>query len=292
MSTYQNLGNIVINSTHADKFLKNSFTYKFPVEQFYDDTYEIGISKANVYNCIYNISTEYNNNTFTIKWIDGVEKTFTIRDGYYSISDLNQYINECLISENWYTLSSPTASTTTTYIYLNADLTGYKSFFVISPLPSQSTVSGSTIEPPTGANWSFPNVDNQSPTITLSAGLGERLGFTNSNLTITNLTNISQTIFSDQVPEISVVNTYVICCSLINNSNFSNAPESFFSMSLGSTSFGNQVSTDYGGNILYYNIKNGRYNQFRIYILDQNLNQINLIDKEVLFQLTIRKKII
>ena len=273
---------IIVNSANFVTGSQNTFKYTFPNEQHFVAGDQISLVKASIYNCVFNISTDQKNNTFSIKWIDGITANFTIRDGYYSLSDLNYYIANCMVSKNWYTSSSSTASTTTVYIYLSADSTGYGSTLTFSPLPTTTNVG--TIVKPSGATWSFPTVAI-CPSLLLCTELQILCGFTSNSTTLPSITSGSSpiTVYSNATPIVSPIDSYLLTCSLIDNSAMTIHPNVFFSIPLGGTAFGDQIQVQNSFPI-FNTVRSGRYTSFTIQILDQNYNPINLLDKEVVFQ--------
>lgn len=278
---------IILNSSNVVKGSPNAFKYKFPKQQRFEQGDEITLVKCSIYNCVFNISASRGNNTFSIKWIDGVNANFIIPDGYYAISDINYFIANCMVNKNWYTMSSPTASTTTIYIYLTADTTGYGSTFTFSPLPIVGSIG--TIVKPSGATWDFP-ATSICPSITLCSGLQTLLGFTaNPTLPYSLTVNAPQTIFSNSTPIVSPIDTYILTCSLIDNADLSPHPNAFFSIPLGATAFGEQIQVQ-NTFAVFNNIFAGSYDSFNVEVLDQNYEPVNLIDKEVVFQFMFRFK--
>jgi hypothetical protein len=56
-----------------------------------DDVSHVSIVSCSIYNNTFNISSSYGNNTITISWL-GTNYAYTFPDGYYSVSDLNSYV--------------------------------------------------------------------------------------------------------------------------------------------------------------------------------------------------------
>ena len=58
----------------------------------------------------YHITTALGNNTFIYQWLDGVDYTVTIVDGYYDLDDLNQQFKLTMINNKHYLVLSNTMS--------------------------------------------------------------------------------------------------------------------------------------------------------------------------------------
>ncbi len=280
---------IILNSTNYVSGSGNRFEYQFPTQMQFIDA-EIALVKCNIYNCVYNISSDIGNNTFSIKWIDGSEYNFTIRDGYYSISDLNYFIQNAQITSNLYT-NTTGSSSVTVYINLDIDSTGYGSVCTTSVLPTASQALASSITKPTNAQWNFSS-SSKCPQIKFNALLSDLLGLTNySNQFIpsNNVTVDDISTFSNTAPNVSVIDTYLVGCSMINNS-LSQHPQVFHSIPLGASSFGEMIieNSPYP---IWNPIINGTYKSFYITFFDQAFKNINLLDKEITLQLLIKYKL-
>ncbi len=276
---------IIVNSSHFQSGSKNRFIYKFPVQQTFKPGDKMALVKCSIYNCMYNISKERGNNTFSVTWIDGVIYNFVIPDGYYSVSDLNYFISNALYINKLYTIPSPTSGSTdsyTSYIFLTTNDTAYGTTLVFIPLPTDAQASLSGITIPSGATWSFLS-SSKSPQMVLCSGLQILLGMTqNTILPLNPNISIDEVINSISTPIISPVDTYILTCSLFDNV-LSDHPNAFHSVSLGGFAFGEQIQDNVISPI-YNDIKSGTYDNFKIEIFDQSFNAINLIDKEAVFQ--------
>ena len=95
-----NTSNIVENSNNT------RFVYNFPSGGFTFKNDMIALLSLYQYFSIFNITSDYGNNTFSYIWFDGVEYTITIPDGYYEISDLNSYFQSIMIANTHYRTNS------------------------------------------------------------------------------------------------------------------------------------------------------------------------------------------
>jgi hypothetical protein len=75
----------------VDLVNNNAFEYKFPTSVKFDDC-EIAVAQASLYYSWYNISASLNNNSFNFTFPNQTQKTITIPDGQYQITDLNNYL--------------------------------------------------------------------------------------------------------------------------------------------------------------------------------------------------------
>jgi hypothetical protein len=275
---------IIVNSSHYETGSGNRFIYNFPIQQNFKQGDKMALVKCSIYNCVYNISKDRGNNTFSIKWINDVVYNYTIPDGYYSVSDLNYFISNAMYIDKLYTLPSPGTSSDsyTVYIFLTTNDTAYGTSFVFIPLPTDGSAVSSGITIPSGATWSFLST-SKCPQITLNSGLQTFLGMTqNTSLPFNPNISVDEVVNSISTPTVSPVDTYIFTCSLFDNP-LSEHPNAFHSVSLGGHSFGEQIQ-DSVSSPVYNEIKTGTYNNFKIEVFDQTYSPVKLLDKEAVFQ--------
>ncbi len=276
---------IIINSKNYVAGSGNRFRYNFNNEVQFKEGSKLALLRTTIYNCVYNISSQYNNNTFSIKWVDGSVYNATIKDGYYSLSDLNYFISNYCYSNNLITYDNTTTSDFTSYIYLSADAVSYGSVLVIDPVPSLTTAGASGVTKPTGASWSFQSVAKQ-PEITFCEGLKTLMGLTQQS-TYGAQSNITQNIYySASTPIVSTVDSYVITCNMVYNKLASSFGTVLHSIPLGGSSFGEQIDDTSGYGINYLDIIPNRYSYVELTLLDQNFQSIKLLDTEVNIMIT------
>ena len=83
----------------------NKFVYRFPNSVVFKDSY-IALSQASMYYSWFNISSTLQNNTFSITLSAGVFTTITLPDGQYEISDINAYIQQTMVENNFYMIDA------------------------------------------------------------------------------------------------------------------------------------------------------------------------------------------
>jgi hypothetical protein len=280
---------IIINSTNYVANSGNRFEFKFKNgEVILGQGSKIALLRTTIYNCVYNISSALGNNKFSIKWIDGSVYDSTIKDGYYSINDLNYFIANFLYSNHLYTTESDTATDFTAYIFLSADSIAYGSTLVIDPVPTASSASSSGIIKPPEATWSYPTTTAKQPEITFNSGLQKLLGFTQQS-TYGAQSNSSQSIFySASTPIVSTIDSYILVCNMIYNRLSTSYGNVLHSIPLGGSQFGEQVDDSASYGINYINVVPNRYASLIIEVLDQNFNPVKLLDTEVNIMLSIQ----
>lgn len=270
----------------------NVYRYYFPTPYQFKRGSQVGLQAINIFNSTYNISASIGNNTFSIVWpanfTDGsTSKTysFTIPDGYYAESDLNYYLQQCMISNNLYLTQTSTGSNVY-FLEIVANSVKYAVEINTYVLPNSSTFSSSGYSYPTGATWTVSS-SSLTPQLTICSGLQTWTGITTqSTFPSTTSTTTNQQFISNTYPVVNPVNAYVLTCNMVN-SNFTIPSNLFYQIPLIS-SWGELISLNYGGSqINYLDIVPAQYSYIEIVLLNQNYTNLQFVDKEILIILSI-----
>ena len=84
-------------------------------------TFEMAISQATIPYSWYKITSNYANNSFSFQWPTGVYTAFTIPDGFYTVSDLNAYIQQVCITNGWYLIDGTGSNVYYVNLSINAN---------------------------------------------------------------------------------------------------------------------------------------------------------------------------
>ena len=126
------------------------------------------------YFSIFNITSDYRNNTFSYTWFDGIEYTITIPDGYYEISDLNSYFQSIMIANTHFMTNS--AGQFIYFLEFVINTSRYAVQINSYPLDTTSqTLNNYSL--PAGATWVAPEVSTQAQLNINTTGFGEVLGY-------------------------------------------------------------------------------------------------------------------
>lgn len=112
---------------------------------------EVALSSLNVYNSIYNVTSTLNNNKISLYYQNGnpatgfAAYTFTIPDGLYQISDLNDWLQATLIANGLYSTISSVKTTFIKFVY-----SGISLHVVVTADP----MTGGTPATPSTPTWS------------------------------------------------------------------------------------------------------------------------------------------
>ena len=276
---------IIVNSTNVVAGTNNStFQYNFISGSFdVPANSEICISNMTIPYSFYNVNAAYYNNaSFQYNWkVAGVTTTTTITlpNGFYSVSDINNYLQGQMILAGQYLVDGN--GNNVYYISLQYNVPYYAVQLLCYAVPTSLPV-GFT-QP---ASWlGYPTPSANTPQfIVLANNFGALIGFTaGSYPPAPQTTNYS--VLSNITPNGSPVNSLIIQCSLVSN-NISMPSNIIDSMPITST---------FGTNINYQpsyekwvKLKKGKYQNMLITLLDQNLNRLISSDPNVLMTFMVK----
>jgi hypothetical protein len=147
-----------------------------------------------------------------------------------------------------------------------------------STLPSGFTAPSGFPYPPTAFRSPYIEILNNNFT--------KLIGLSTGNYGRDLSGNLSQ--LSNITPQAANVNSLIVKCSLVNNgvSNVSDIVDAF---AISNGKFGENLN--YNNNIeKWVRLSPGRYNNFIVTIVDQNLEDINILDNNLLINFLIRVK--
>lgn len=275
---------IVINSSDYVANSGNTFIYQLPQSFKSNSGDAVGVSCASIYNSTFNITSARGNNTITLIWNSAtpVTYTFVIPDGYYSASDINNFLQQQMILNNLYcTINGGTQNVYFAEIQVNS--VRYSISLNLYYLPTSANATTLGYSKPTGASWNFP-ASNQTPQITIGSEFGNLIGL-NSGTYPSAVSSSNVQFISTKSPVISPVDSYIMTCNLINNP-FSIPNNVFFTLPI-SASLGSLINFN-SSEIVYNDISPNTYSQIVIQLYDQLFNKLNLNDISFTLTLAIR----
>lgn len=277
---------LCLNSSNVVSGSNNTaYQYNFIGGNFRTDDCEICISQSTIPYAWYNISSSYGNNTFSLIFPTGATTqtiAVTLPSGYYSVSDLQQYIQQVCITNKFYLITSGGS-----YVYpffLSYSSTFYKVQIICATIPSAADMATLGYTQPAGA----PALPTATTGVQFVTGtLGTFLGFANATTLPAAATGATQNFLSTQTPVGSNVNSLIFRCTLVSNN--VTMPSDIMD--------GCAINTAFGTNIIYdpafekwVKMKSGTYSSLTFTIVDQNFNQIYSVDPNVAITLMIRQK--
>jgi hypothetical protein len=253
----------------------NIFRYRFNGRSIDFSKAKISLDSLSMYNQTFNITEEYKNNRWSLVFL-GTRYDFIIDDGYYSVEDLNYRMQYSMLSAKLY-VNTTNSNAPFYFVSVVTNSVKYSSNIALVPIFTSAQASGKyTI--PVDATWTWPS----SPVtvqLILSPGLGKTLGFV-QNLTIpqqVGSANILQN--SDVAPMLSVVDTYIVRCNLLNSS-VSAVGDIIAQVPLSGVEIGRQAVIQ-ATSFKALRINPGTYSEVVIRFCDANLNPLFIRDPSI-----------
>ena len=228
-----------------------------------------------MYNSFYNISqTQYQNTNITFTWFDGSVYNWTIPDGYYSLSDLNLWLQQQFILNKLYCVNSNN-SQNIYFVQFQTNSVLYKAQIDVYFMPSSANATLYGYSKPEGATWNFPSV-NTMVQITINDNLKVYFGTSQTTFgIITPAQNMNY--LSDVCPSISRVFSIYLGCNLIVSEY--NQIGNLFAQFPISSSYGNLIKVESQEALI--SIKEGIYSEISITLWDQENKALHFIDKDL-----------
>jgi len=284
---------LVLNSSNVSNTSTNtSFKYNFINGGFQIKDMEMCVSSITLPYSFYNVSSYYNNQTFSLIFPKGATTqtiSITLPEGFYTVPDINSYIQQICLDNGAYLIDS-----SGNYVYyqqLVYNSTYYSVQLLLYPVPTSlptgySYASAGTLYtsaanlPTTGYTPQF--------VLASSGSIATIIGFKAGTTYPSAQTTSNQSILSTLTPVGSTVNSIIMQCSLVSNPVI--VPSDILdSMPIHNTSFGSNITYDPSFE-KFISLSDGTFNNFTFSFRDQNLNEIYARDPNVSITLIIRKK--
>ena len=269
-----NTANIVENSNNT------KLVYNFPSGGYSFKNDMIALQSVYQYFSIFNITSDYDNNTFSYVWFDGVEYTITIPDGYYEISDLNSYFQSIMIANTHYMTNS--AGQFIYFLEFVVNTSRYAVQINSYPLDADiQTTNGYNL--PTGATWSVPTTSTLSQFKVNTSGFGEVLGYEIGSYPSTQVGSTTLSFLSSKAPQITPYSSILVSCNLVNNRAVipSNILSSYTPLG---TSIGSLFTFE-PNYLQFADVEDGQYTQLVLEFRDQLNRSIIIRDPNMLISL-------
>jgi hypothetical protein len=263
-----NNSNVVANSNNAQ------YRYNFIGGNFRTKNARICLSQATIPYAWFNVSPQWQNQQLIFRWPSlGIitNTTLDIPTGFYSTADLNNYLQQEMISLGAYLINA--SNQFVFYAAIVQNQTYYANQLIFTKIPTSAEAIAAGLTAPAGFAG-FPTV-SQTPALLFPASnsIGSNLGFTAGSY---GLFNVDTSILSNQTPLATNVNSLIVHCNLANN------PVTMPSDILDSIPIENVA---FGANINYspsferfVNITDGTYNSLLITLTDEN--NVNIVSQD------------
>lgn len=272
-------GRNVIN----DQF-KNRYRFYFPSGQIHFKDHDVCLSRIQIWNSIYNITTQLRNNEFQLIWNADTATTYTITipNGQYTVAELNLFLQYVCIQNN---------------LYLITDTGDYSYYFELLDNPSANLVqlicyalpstlpAGWTIPP--GASWTLPLADT-TPQIVFPADnlFHTLLGFDAGTYPAATQTT-DYTVLAQSVDAIYNIQSLVVNTNLVYN-NLGIPATQLYSFSLADIPFGDLVNASPSAEYIYMPVIDGIYSYVDVWFTDEDGNDVFMRDTDAVIILSFK----
>ena len=272
---------IILTTANIEENSNNTkLVYNFPSGGYSFKNDMIAVLSIYQYFSIFNITSDYGNNSFSYVWFDGIEYTITIPDGYYEISDLNAYFQSIMIANTHYMTNSAGQ-----FIYFLEFLVNTSRYAVqINSYPLDTTIqSTNNYILPTGATWSVPATSTLSQFNINTTGFGEVLGYEIGSYPDTQVGSITISFLSSKAPQVTPYSSILVSCNLVNNRAVipSNILTSYTPLG---TSIGSLFTFE-PNYLQFADVEDGQYTQLVLEFRDQLSRPIVIRDPNMLITL-------
>jgi hypothetical protein len=205
-----------LTQSNFENSTSNVLRYKF-TDMVTIKKAKINLVSMSFYNSFFNVSSsEFNNAEFKVRWIDEMEYTFTLDDGYYDYLQLSAIIAWNMERANLYMIKG---NTKIFPFDLVPNSSGYGCTISVLYIPTSAGASELEYELPPEAEWTWPD-SPITPQIIFPHALARLMGFqnkTNEDPRTLPATPQAEVYFknNDNVPVISPVFSILIQCNML-----------------------------------------------------------------------------
>ena len=282
---------LTLNSTNVSNTNTNtSFKYNFINGGFTCKDYEMCVSSITLPYSFYNVSSYYANKTFSLIFPTAattVQHDITLPDGFYTVTEINSYIQQVCVDNGAYLLNS--SGNYVYFVQLIYNTTYYSVQLLTFLVPTLATI-GTYTQPSSGlySGAGLPTTSSTPQLVLASTGsIRTIIGFAAGTFPPTTQT-VSWNISSTLTPIGTTVNSLIMRCSLVSNS-CTSPSDILDSMPIKDVSFGSNITYDPNFE-KFVSVTNGTFNSFVFTFCDQSLNEIYARDPNVSITLIIRPK--
>lgn len=278
----------------------NTLVYDFPNSIVLKDKF-IAVSQIIMYYSWFNITAQYQNNTFRYSWTNGTTTTFydvVIPDGLYEIVDINKYLQWTMINNGTYLINSN--GDNVYYIEMIVNPNRYviqiNTFLIPTSLPtgwsSPSNFAGfpTTTQNPVfniPSTSLFYNIIGYGPTFTTDDNLNNAYVPPPDDKYISKNSAGTLSYISYNSPNVQPNSSIYLSISNINNPY--SQPSSIIYSITPNVAIGEQI-IETPPNFMWNKMIDGTYNQLRVQLLGIDKRPIQIQDPNMTIILTIRDR--
>jgi len=254
---------------------------------------KVALANLQMYYSTFNITAANNNNSFSYQWVDGITYPVVMPDGFYTIDTINNFLHFTMVQNKHYLLA--TSGDFVYFITLGINPTRYAcevNCFGMSV--ALAATNGWTL--PSGATWVIPTNFIVPELVVGTNNFKLIIGFQTGSYPNTTIAGVppaqtqtpafttDQQFLSTSTPQVSVVSSFILTCSLINN-NYAVPNNLIYSFSPQGT-IGEQF-TIAPNQLVFIDCLPAQYNRFQVSFIDQNFRPVAIQDPNMIIQLII-----
>jgi hypothetical protein len=274
---------LVLNSKNVIGANNNIFQYNFLNGFKIGENAEISVSAAQIPYSWYNVSYFYQNTKFNLVFPTNattITIPVTIPDGFYTVPQLQSYIEKVCIDNNYYLIN--TAGNYVYYVALAYNIAAYKVQLVCSLVPTALTLPVGWTNP----GWTLPTVTRCPQIQVLDNYFGKLIGFNIGTYPTTTIDNYDKV--SDYTPLGSNVNSVILRCNLVSNP-VCMPSDILDSFAISNASFGSNINYEPSFQ-KWVKLSPGIFQNLSITLQDEQFNDIKILDPNSVITLIIRNK--
>jgi hypothetical protein len=284
---------VILNKTNIVPNTGNSvLLYKFNSSIEFKDA-SVSLSSLNIFNSWFNISASLQNNQFSYKWFNSLgvlNQTYTITfpDGYYSVNDMNEFVQSQLVTRGHYLQHTVDSN----YIY-HIEFVSNPSYYAIQMNIYAMRTSDANYTKGVSTNtdlypvWGWPAEFTSIQVILTSTNKFYRLIGINPGTYPTISDSNNHTYLSAFTPTMDPVSSLMVQCSIVNQGGFSDPSDILYSFTSGNISFGGMIDKEITKDT-FCRIRDGVYQNFTVKITDQDYNRVDIRDPSIVLMLNFR----
>jgi len=274
--------NLVLNNNNVVSGSNNTrYKYKFTAPLEIMDEAEMTIANVTMPYSWFNITKVNQNNTFLFYFPNASTLTLTMPDGYYSVDDINAYIQQQCIANGCYLIDEN--GDNVFYFTILYNPTYYAVQIVAQLVPTALPTNWTT-----PAGWVGFSATSYCPYIYISSTskLGTIIGYSN-NAYYPSTNSANASLLSTLVPQGSIVNSLIVRSNIIDND--SGFPTDVLDTMPITSSFGTNINYT-PTTLKWVKCTAGTFQSFDIFFSDQNLNPMFILDNNVCISILLKNK--
>lgn len=272
---------ISFNQTNVVPNTNNSvYTFTFPSGGVsFPKGFRVALQSLSMYKSTPNITAANGNNSFSYIW-QGATVVVTLPDGYYTIADINSYLQSVMVTNSHYLIDA--GGDFVYYLEIAENSVLYAVQLNAYPIPTAAQAAAAGLTAPVGwggypAAAETPQFVIPNTNITLVFGLSAA-----TYPAVVQATTYSIT--STFTPQVSPLASIFLLCNLVEN-NYNNPSTLVYNFPPTGT-YGSIISVNPTFPV-YTPIRQGSYTQIQVRFVDQNYEPLTILDSNLTIVLSI-----